>query len=148
MTTNSIRTATLIAFSVLAIGAGTATSVFASNERGERGHVERSERGHIEHSERSHVERGEHRDMRDSDRGRAHREDREHGRRSAVTTDGPALSTDALSDKLKEQGYASILKVEPKSGAFEVKAKNQDGTIVELRVDGATGAVQSSKLDD
>ncbi len=145
MTAKSIRIATLIAVSVLAIGAGTATAVFASNERGERGNIERSERGHVE---RARSERGEHRDMRDRDGDRVHREDREHGQRTAAATDGTVLSTDALSAKLKEQGYPSILKIEPKSGAFEVKATDQNGATVELWVDGATGAVQSSKLDD
>ena len=136
MTIQFTRNATLAAAVILTLGAATATGVFASSDRWEHGRGD------------GYSERGEHesRRDRDHDRRRVHREDRDFDRGPAAS--GTTLSIDALAAKLKEQGFDSIVKVQRKSGAFEVKARNANGALVELWADGATGQVLRSKLDD
>lgn len=135
MTIDRKRIVPLIAAATIAGGAlAAAGAAGASEEHGRRGHMEHSERGEMDHHGMRYADR-------DHDRARMHMDER--GPRGAN-----ALSYDALAGKLAEQGYGDITKIEHKGrGVVEVKAKDKTGALVELSVDGRTGAVLRSKSE-
>ncbi|NNJ76665.1 MAG: hypothetical protein HKP56_16075 [Anderseniella sp.] len=59
------------------------------------------------------------------------------------------MSTDEIAEKLKQQGYGEISKIEAESGKrYEVKTVDANGNRVELYVDGITGEILRSERDD
>jgi len=61
----------------------------------------------------------------------------------------PMMSTDKIAEKLKQQGYGEISKIEAESGKrYEVKTIDANGNRVELYVDGITGEILRSERDD
>ncbi len=61
---------------------------------------------------------------------------------------GSVLSMAEIVTRLNEQGYAQIYEIERERGAYEVKARNAEGALMELYIDPKTGQVLKSELED
>ena len=60
---------------------------------------------------------------------------------------GVMLSQDEIVQKVLEQGYAKVIRMEMEDGVYEVKAKTQDGERVNLNVDPNSGKILGMHKD-
>ncbi len=66
----------------------------------------------------------------------------------SVVEGGSTLTMAEVVTRLNEQGYAQIYEIEREHGAYEVKARNAEGALMELYVDPRTGQVLKSEHED
>lgn len=70
------------------------------------------------------------------------KDDRDNG------SNAPALSISQVASRLETAGYRNITEVERERSGYEVEATNPEGARVELRIDGDTGEILRSSVDD
>ena len=56
-----------------------------------------------------------------------------------ATAAAPAMPMEQVLGDLKAQGYGEIYEIEREHGKYDIKARNQEGRMVELELDAATG---------
>lgn len=62
--------------------------------------------------------------------------------------DGVALSVEQILAKVKERGFTEVYEVERERGAYEVKARDAKGALMEIYVDAKTGEILKSEYED
>lgn len=59
----------------------------------------------------------------------------------------PVLTMQEVMDRLTQEGWRDIKKIEHERGKYEVKARGADGVRMELDIDDRTGAILKQKRD-
>lgn len=77
-----------------------------------------------------------------------YRDDSSYGVVGQSDLSGSAMTVEEILARLKDQGYGDVYKIEHHHGLYEVKARDQAGGRVEIRVDPRTGDVLRREHDD
>lgn len=70
------------------------------------------------------------------------------GAQGGKAVSGAALDMQALIQRLSQNGYGDIRKIEREGGRYEVEARNRDGRWRELEIDAQSGKILRDEEDD
>ncbi len=62
--------------------------------------------------------------------------------------DGPTIAIGEVVGRLKDAGYTEVSKVERDDSGYEAKARDKDGQVMEVYVDGTSGEITREKSSD